>query len=199
MATERGGAPSYSEWHVLEALRILSRGAVGRPSLSSELGIGEASARTLLTRLEEEGLVKGVGRGKTLTEKGLRTLKELEVVTSATPCSIKGLQGFEDCLEAALAGNPPVDLTQVYSLRDLLVARGCRVSLIGYWRRGEAGFPGMPEDILRLVLSSISTPSQGQGVIIVVPSRCRQQLVGALMELAMESCGGNPPVYGEAR
>ncbi|MGC9071373.1 MAG: hypothetical protein ACP5HK_01550 [Acidilobus sp.] len=187
-ATERGGAPAYSEWHVIEALRIMSKGAVGRLSLSSELGIGEASARTLLTRLEEEGLVKAVGRGKSLTDRGVRVLRQLEDLLSVTACSIKDLSGFEECLKATFIGNPPVDLTQVYDLRDLLVARGCKTSLIGYWRGEEVGFPGMPQGILDLVLRSISLPAEGVGGIIVVPSSCWQQLVGALAELTLRFC-----------
>ena len=189
VATERGGTPGYSEWHVLEALKRMSSEPVGRLSLSSVLGIGEASARTLLTRLEEEGLVKAVGRGRTLSERGREVLEALGAVLETRRCSIQGLAGFEECVEAAFPYSPPTELTQVYEVRDLLVSRGCRTSLIGFWREGDAGFPGMPPEILSLVRGAVQFPQAGEGVILVVPSRCEPQLVGALAELALRACG----------
>ncbi len=188
-ATERGGAPGYSEWHVLEALRRMSAEPLGRLSLSSVLGIGEASARTLLSRLEGEGLVSTAGRGRTLSERGRQLLEVLEAVLAVRRCSIQGLAGFEECAEAAFPTRPPSDLTQVYDVRDLLVSRGCRTSLIGFWRAGDVGFPGMPPEILSAVRGSVQVPQAGEGVILVVPLRCEPQLIGALAELALRDCG----------
>jgi len=125
VATERGGAPAFTEWHAFEALRMISLGETGRLSLSSGLGIGEASARTLLERLEREGLVVRTKRGRSLTEKGVAVLKALTFITTLRPCSLPQVKGFERCFLTVLPIRPPRELTEVYAIRDELVARGC--------------------------------------------------------------------------
>ena len=45
----------FDEYQVLEALRLMVRGPLGRPTLEREVGIGEASAKTLLRSLRGGG------------------------------------------------------------------------------------------------------------------------------------------------
>jgi len=196
VATERGGAPAFTEWHAFEALRIISLGETGRLSLSSGLGIGEASARTLLERLEREGLVVRTKRGRSLTEKGVAVLKALTFITTLRPCSLPQVKGFERCILAVLPVRPPRELTEVYAIRDELVARGCRLSLIGYLEGGVIDFPGMPCELRSIIISSITVDSPyKEGALIIVPEGCSRELMGAVIQLAYRDCSSvNSPV-----
>lgn len=74
--------PSFDEYYVLKALMMLAEEEpVGRQLLSRKLGIGEASARTLIKRLRGEGLitVDAVG-GCFLSEKGRELLADVKSV-----------------------------------------------------------------------------------------------------------------------
>jgi len=196
VATERGGAPAFTEWHALEALRRISLGEAGRLSLSSDLGIGEASARTLLDRLEREGLVVRTKRGRSLTEKGAAVLKALTSITTLRPCSLPQVKEFERCFLTVLPVRPPRELTEVYVIRDELVARGCRLSLIGYLEEGVIDFPGMPCELRSTIISSITVDSPyDEGALIIVPEGCSRELMGAVIQLAYRDCSSvNSPV-----
>ena len=62
---------TYGVIHVLKALELIgSRVGVGRQQLARELRIGEGSARTLIRRLRDEGLIEVERGGMRLTERG---------------------------------------------------------------------------------------------------------------------------------
>jgi len=66
---------TYGVVHVLKALELIgSRVGVGRQQLARELNIGESSARTLIKRLREEGLIVVERGGMRLTERGRKLL-----------------------------------------------------------------------------------------------------------------------------
>ena len=66
---------AYGVVHVLKALELIGSGVgVGRQQLARALGIGEGSARTLVKRLREEGLIEVARGGMTLTEGGVEVL-----------------------------------------------------------------------------------------------------------------------------
>ncbi len=62
---------TYGVIHVLKALELIgSRVGIGRQQLARELRIGEGSARTLIKRLRDEGLIEVERGGMRLTERG---------------------------------------------------------------------------------------------------------------------------------
>jgi len=65
-----GAAPSFTEAHVVRTLMVLGRGEAGRKKLVKLLGLGEGSVRTILKRLDGEGLIESSKRGHSLTGKG---------------------------------------------------------------------------------------------------------------------------------
>ena len=74
-----GRRPTYDVIHVLKALELIgSRLGIGRQQLARELRIGEGSARTLIKRLRDEGLIEVERGGMTLTERGRRILSYFE-------------------------------------------------------------------------------------------------------------------------
>lgn len=73
MAIQRTGpVPKFSDYHIWKTLLSLdSREAIGRKKLSSILGIGEGSTRTILKILEDEGFTKTEKGGVLITDKGM--------------------------------------------------------------------------------------------------------------------------------
>ena len=67
----------YSEAHVIQALVLLAGMPHGRFLIMKKLNLNEASARTLLSRLERNGYSKTSTYGHVLTKKGLSFVKKL--------------------------------------------------------------------------------------------------------------------------
>ncbi|RLG80592.1 MAG: hypothetical protein DRO09_02920, partial [Thermoprotei archaeon] len=59
LASPAGGVkPRFTPYHVFMALRIIAeKGPIGRPSLMKDIGLGEASTKTLLRRMRSAGLI----------------------------------------------------------------------------------------------------------------------------------------------
>jgi len=79
MIDKRAG---YNEAHIIQALFLISQRPVGRMNLMGELKLGEASVKTLLKNLKDNGMIISTRRGHELTSKGkaflTRILKMLE-------------------------------------------------------------------------------------------------------------------------
>ena len=192
----KGGSPSYSLWHVIRALEALSKEPLGRPALASALGLGESSVKTMLARLEAAGLVAKLPRGHCATPEGRRALEAVSRYVKVVGCSIGGLQGFGDCVAALVRSKPPLELVDVYAVRDHLVSRGCRTAIIGYVVGGSAGFPGLPEQIQGLILASLPLGQlaevSAEGALLVTPRACEAALFEAAVEVLLSSCREPP-------
>jgi hypothetical protein len=74
----RGGAPLFQPFHILKALwHIQQLGPLGRKELAGLLGIGEGSARTLVSYLEEKGWVRTARQGISLSKNGEALLEKI--------------------------------------------------------------------------------------------------------------------------
>lgn len=187
--SRKGGSVGYTPYHVYRALHLLAKEPpLGRPRLQRELGIGEAAAKTLLSRLESLGLaVKAPGgRGHTATGKGglyhrLLTDAIRYYRVRATP--------FGDAVAIVSPIPEPVrDLVGVYHVRDYLVAEECRTCIIGGVVGGVPQYPGVPEDE-RSGLDAWD-PGVQEGLIVIVPSECLEKAyTGVARLIDREYCG----------
>lgn len=81
-----GRPPAYSEAHALKALEVIGSGnGIGRKGLSGELGLGEGTVRTLVSRFKEEALIEVSHAGMTLTSQGVNVLSHFRGLMEATP------------------------------------------------------------------------------------------------------------------
>jgi predicted transcriptional regulator len=79
-----GRFPSFTEAHALKALELIGGGAgIGRKQLSRELGLGEGTVRTLLSRMKAAGLLETSRGGATLTSEGRGLLERFGELISA--------------------------------------------------------------------------------------------------------------------
>jgi len=190
----RGGYPSYTSYHVLKALELLSHTPMGRPQLERALGLSEASARTLLRRLKELGMVTVRAIGHKITEEGERVLNSLKDMITA---EIEGIPGFDTA--AVLVWDliePPRSLVDVYKLRDYIIGSGCRSPVIVGGIDGEFLFPGVPSDlrsdITRVLLDLLGPELRryrvNRGVIMISMKECLPHLVKAALEIVMTEC-----------
>lgn len=77
----RGGAPLFRPFHVLKALwHVQSCQSIGRKELAGLLGIGEGSARKLLSHLEGKDWVSTTRQGIGLSTKGQKLLAGIGIL-----------------------------------------------------------------------------------------------------------------------
>ena len=187
---ERGGAPGYTPYHVLEALKLLSMRPMGRPALQKVLGLGEGSIKTMISKLREKGLVERAGKGLRATSTGIKVAETLSTILSYTVFKeeVPGLWDEDTLIAWLICAKPPGNLTEVYRVRDYLVAEGCRVSLIG-GAKGlrEYVLPGVPDYIRRPVVEVLEAAG-AKGLIVLTPSSCKPKAVTALIKLLAMEC-----------
>ncbi len=188
----RGGAVGYTAYHVARALEALHGGPHGRPRLVRLLGIGEAGAKTLLSRLQARGLVEraGGGRGYVLTTRGEAVLRALRGTVTVYRPRLDVLE--EPAAIVSPLVEPPRDLTGVYSVRDYLVAMGCRTCLVGGVEAGVPRYPGVPQPIHGVL--EAWDPGVPRGLVVIVPSRCLPRAYHAVLRLVADrACGVTGP------
>lgn len=79
-----GRFPSFTEAHALKALELIGgRDGIGRQHLSRELGLGEGTVRTLLSRMKTAGLLETSRGGAMLTPEGCGLLERFRELISA--------------------------------------------------------------------------------------------------------------------
>jgi len=69
---------SYSAAHLLKTLLLLSDKKIGRHKLIAELGLNEASVKTILKNLEKNNIAEPFATGYQLTKKGAALAKRLK-------------------------------------------------------------------------------------------------------------------------
>jgi predicted transcriptional regulator len=75
-----GPSPTFSVFHMLRAIELTAKKAIGRSKLAKELGVGEGAMRTMINRLKDAGLISTSKLGCTLTSKGLKVWNEYNTV-----------------------------------------------------------------------------------------------------------------------
>ncbi len=192
-----GGAAGYTIYHVVAVLAEASRGPIGRPSIEKALGLGEASARTIIRRLRGLGLLRPAGRsGHEATELGRRVAQLLRLVRVETvPRPSPGLPLNRPVAVAyTTLVPPPKDLTGVYMARDYLVFESCRTSIIGGVRGGRFHFPGLPGELEGAAASTVASvlgpPDElDEGLVVIVPGDCADKAFSAIVKMVADTCG----------
>ncbi|MBR4504876.1 MAG: DUF2111 domain-containing protein [Candidatus Methanomethylophilaceae archaeon] len=92
-AKSGGPLPKFSDYHIWKAIETLdSRNTIGRKKLAELLGIGEGSTRSIISIMQEQGMVTIGKSGILLTAKGLEFKKKTHMDISAD-VDAEGLTG----------------------------------------------------------------------------------------------------------
>lgn len=184
----RGGSPGFTPYHVFEALRMLSREPVGRVSLALRLGIGESSARTLIERLEAHGFIKRSRSGVMVVGKGLELLESISRAITVFDVDLEGLNWGVSKLIVVWGFKPPRDLVGVFKIRDYIVAEGCREAIIGGFSNGTLSYPGMPEEVWRIVSAKIPGDAlRGEALHVIVPQAKLGEAFNGIIRMLSET------------
>jgi hypothetical protein len=200
-------ARGFDEFQVLQALKLMVKGPTGRPTLERVVGIGEASAKTLIKCLREEGLITKCGVAHCATEKGASLVRALRDICVTGPCDI-GLTGELErgVIVVSSLIEPPLDVVDVHEVRDYLVARSCKPVIIGaYWPPETIRFPGVPPEVeeklkekVVLALNKVRCilESETGAVLVVAPAKCSTRAAAALLSLLADECSGKTRFEG---
>ncbi|MCE4598745.1 MAG: hypothetical protein F7C81_00910 [Desulfurococcales archaeon] len=190
--SDRGGHVGYTPYHVIEALRLMKGRAIGRHQLLHNLGIGEASAKTLIKRLRSHNIVRTSKTGHTLTGDGAKLLEKIINLYNLIPLD-QPLPGFrEPVIITTPYVNPPVDIVDVYRIRDQIIIHGCEKTIIGGIINGNLTFPGIPENLLNTIKSRITDliKTRKHETILIIEKTCIPNAVNALLYLIDKYCIG---------
>lgn len=184
---------------MLAALREASARPVGRPYLERSLGLGEASARSLLRRLRSLGLLEPAGRqGHRATPRGERLAGILGLIGEAPLAGASGIPWRPAVLLATPALEPPRSLVDVYRVRDYLVEEGCREAVIAGYTRGSLELPGIPwgDRLAGEIRGAVEGLARSLGgppamLLLIVPARCRPQAYNAILKALIDRCRGS--------
>ncbi len=168
--TSPGRAPGYGEAQTLRALEIIAESPIGRAALGARLGVGEGVVRTLLRRLDSEGLVEVTTRGVSASEKGLRLLVEAHTVISrGAPAPATG-DTIGNHNYALLVRGGAQKVGRGLEQRDAALLAGARGATTMVVRGGSAFIPGMDREPVRLLQSLIELLGAADGDAVVVGS-----------------------------
>ncbi len=189
----RGGHKGFRPAHIIALLDLLlKKGRVGRPKITKLLGIGESSAKTMLKKLENAGLIAGGPKGHYLTPFGKATIEDLlqilhfRLLEAPHPIFSEGVKRIFECTISCVDG--PEDLVSVLSLRDYLVAEGCRLALIGSVRNGSVVLPGAPGEIEHALNALFQRDRVNRGVYISTPHYCWDSALSACIKIILIAC-----------
>ncbi len=178
-----GPLPSFSLVHAVLMLLILEDGSVGRKRLSSLMGIGEGSVRSLIRRLKEIGLIDVDREGCSLTEKGKEAVKKIrKVMSGLTELKLR----MVDSATYAILLRGLEGKINVLKMRDEAVRAGGEGAVILVQLEGTLMFPETMEPLMKYhsederILRDSLRPSNGDIIIIGLGKTVRESKVAAI-------------------
>lgn len=144
----QGPRPNFFESDLLLALRLISQKEVGRHRLAEELYLGEASVRSLLTRLKKSGLISSTSSGHSITTSGRRLLEKM--ITFTMPEEIDaGEIVIEEKSMAFLLHGVSEKISDGLAQRDRAIIGGATGATTLIFERGTFKFPKSEESLGR--------------------------------------------------
>ena len=144
----KGPSPAFTFVHFIKALLLLESASMGRQTLSKMLCLGEGSARTLVKKLLERGLVSidPVG-GCHLTEHGKSIVTQLrETILSSKEIAMEelGIKLPSCAIQVRRSLMPSIPITK---LRDIAVRNGAEGMLVFMIKDSKISLPMIVDDI----------------------------------------------------
>jgi DNA-binding MarR family transcriptional regulator len=170
-----GPKPIFEVIDVVKMFFVLGESAPkGRKSLSKELQLGEGSVRTLLNRLQENGLVKMERGGCRLTESGASIYRELaQMITRPKPVDAGPLSQGPWNYAIVVRGSA-VKIRSGLEQRDAAVRAGASGATTLLYAGGRFSLPGVDVDVEKTypspfwkTLRDLLSPREGDCIIIV--------------------------------
>ncbi|MCE4615369.1 MAG: hypothetical protein F7B60_07580 [Desulfurococcales archaeon] len=185
--------PGFNKAHVFLAITWVSQSPKSRLFLEKNLDIGEASVKTLIKRLKEEGLIEtSKHSGSMVTEKGMRIATKLvsQIRIYRATCNPTS---ENDLLTLIPSIPPPKEMVEVYVVRDYLVRSGCNISLIGGYTPKKLYAPGVDIRYLNSIRKCIEESSNlglynDQGVFVFFPRDSLSKCLDGIFSFFLSLC-----------
>ena len=162
-----GPVPKFNDYHIWKALQCLDESQpVGRKRLSQYLGIGEGSTRTILSQLQDQGMITIGKSGILLTDRGSDIKRNYHM--DIAPLSISDLTiGDHDCAVRVpkKAGSVKFGCEE----RDAAIRSGATGATTLVYPDGRLIFPGSDYPVEEALSSKISAlfALKNEDVIII--------------------------------
>ena len=135
-----GPVPKFNDYHVWKALQYLDdESPIGRKRLSQVLGIGEGSTRTILSQLQDQGMITIGKSGILLTDRGLEFKKTYHMDIADVTISDLTI-GDKDC--AVRVPRRAKDVKYGCEERDAAIKSGATGATTLIYSDGDLMFPG---------------------------------------------------------
>jgi predicted transcriptional regulator len=144
-----GPAPTFSVFHVLRAIELVSEKPVGRGKLAEELRVGEGAVRTIIHRLKKAGIISISKAGCQLTAKGLKIFEEYKKIFGRRAI-IEGVKLMPTRFSSAiLAKNCGDKVKSGIEQRDAAVRMGAEGATTIVFKDGRLIIPSVCDDLSR--------------------------------------------------
>ncbi len=135
-----GPIPKFNDYHMWKTFECLDdKNPVGRKKLSSMLGIGEGSTRTILSIIQDQGLVTIGKSGIVLTAKGIEFKKSVHMDVASVAISDLTI-GDKDC--AVRVPRMARNIRYGCEERDAAIKSGATGATTLVYSNGKLIFPG---------------------------------------------------------
>jgi DNA-binding PadR family transcriptional regulator len=161
-----GPLPRFIDAQIRRALELIAeRKGIGRKQLAKELGIGEGSIRTILSRLRNRSFIASSRSGQSITAKGKRELgKTLEYVQVDAGDLTVG-----DVDVATIVRKAAARVGRGIEQRDEAIKAGAAGATVLVYKDGKLQFPDGFQKVERNFANDLITtfkPSKGDVIII---------------------------------
>lgn len=144
-----GPSPSFSVFHLLHAIELISEKTIGRSKLAENLKVGEGAVRTIINRLKYADLVVTSKSGCTLTSEGLRLLREYKSIFKKKIEIGKNELTLTDYNFAILIKNRGHKVRSGVEQRDAAVMAGAKGATTIMFKEGRLKIPSVSDDVAK--------------------------------------------------
>jgi len=144
-----GPSPSFSVFHLLHAIELISEKTIGRSKLAENLNVGEGAVRTIINRLKDADLVVTSKSGCTLTSEGLRLWREYKSIFKKKTEIGKNELTLADYNFAILIKNRGHKVRSGVEQRDAAVMAGAKGATTIMFKEGRLKIPSVSDDVAK--------------------------------------------------
>ena len=181
-----GPSPTFSVFHMLRAIELISNKAIGRSKLAEELGVGEGAMRTMINRFKDAGLITASKLGCILTSNGLKLWNEYRTVFKRKVGIGKSELTLADYNVAILVKNHGHKVKSGMKQRDAAIMVGAKGATTIMFKGERLIIPSVSDDITKDFpkeanqMVRLLQPEENDAIIIGSADSSRKAEYGAL-------------------
>jgi predicted transcriptional regulator len=144
-----GPSPTFSTFHIVRAMELISEKTIGRGKLAENLNVGEGAVRTMIDRLRDADLIVTSKAGCVLTDKGLRLWKEYKSIFKKKIKIGKSELTLADYNFAVLVKNRWRKVKSGVEQRDAAVLAGAKGATTITFKKGRLIIPSVSDNVAK--------------------------------------------------